>query len=417
MIEDKQLEKIYKRARQIFKGLDVPVYMPNNPEVKLFNIIERPFENQGWNVYISPRNMGKTTSMLLYCLCLGQASYELINQRITFAYIRTVANMITEKNMTTLFGVINDYKDKNGKGYIEKITDGKYNKVIYKRSIKKFFYCNSTNTGEVEDLLEIPIGHCFSVEECDNYKSSFADELCYALVYDEFIDQFYRNWVYSNLMNLVSTIKRSRKALIFMSANCLDRDYQIFYDFDLVDVIRFMELGDKEVMVTPLGTRVWIEVVAPSGTKNKPVITDDIRRYFGFSSKKLEGITGLQWSYTEYPHAPKQGVDFVRFDDDVRIYIQYYQNPMQIELVTYKEVLYLYVHRFTGDYKGDYIVYTNDPMKIDPHFVYGFGHGTKLDKLIWRLAEHNRIFFGDNRTGSLFHKYLVETNKNVFKTI
>lgn len=398
----------HKQARKLYKSLGIPEHMPNNEKVTLFDVTKRPYEMQGWNTYLSPRNKGKTTSLLILALCYNWL------YGYTFAYIRTLQNMTVEKSMITLFGVINDYKDKDGRNYIQKITNNTWNRVVFKRNTKKFYYANVDEQGNIIEQSDKILGHVLAVELQDVYKSSFADTNCNILIYDEFIDTYYRSWTYEYLMNLISTVKRSREALIFLSANTLDRDYPIFYDFDLIDIVRELQLGEHEVLETPLGTRLWLEIVAiDEHHADKPPITEDIRKYFGFSSKKLEGITGLNWSYKEYPHAPKQTEDFKRFESDENIYLQYYQNKLQLELCMYQGAPYLFVHRFTGDYRGDYIVYTNS-IVIDSHYRYGFGTGNKLDKIIWKLALDGRVFFGDNRTGSIFNKYLVETDKNAF---
>lgn len=402
----------HKQARKLYRSIGVPETMPNSPQVTLFDITKRPYENQGWNAYISPRNKGKTTSLLLLALCYNWL------YGYTFAYLRTLQTMTVEKSMITLFGVINDYKDENGLNYIEKITKGQWNRVVFKRNTKKFYFANVDEQGNTTEQSEKILGHVLAVELQDVYKSSFADTNCNIIIYDEFIDNFYRSWTFENLMNLISTIKRSRDALIFMSANTLDRDYPLFYDFELVDIIRFLKLGEHEILITELGTRMWLEVVAINEHDiEKQPITEDIRKYFGFKSKKLEGITGLAWSYKMFPHAPKQAEDFKRLEGDERIYLEYYQNKIQIELVLYQNEMYLFVHRFTGDYRGDYIVYTNNVMNQGAHYVYGFGSGNKLDRIIWKLALDGKIFFGDNRTGSLFQKYMVETNKNALENI
>lgn len=402
----------HKQARKLYRSIGVPETMPNNPQVTLFDITKRPYENQGWNAFISPRNKGKTTSLLLLALCYNWL------YGYTFAYLRTLQTMTVEKSMITLFGVINDYKDGNGLNYVEKITNGRWNKVIFKRNTKKFYYATVDEQGNITEQCENILGHVLPIELQEIYKSSFADTRCDFIIWDEFIDNFYRSWTFENLMNLVSTIKRSRDALIFMSANTLDRDYPLFYDFELVDIIRFLKLGEHEILITELGTRMWLEVVAINEHDiEKQPITEDIRKYFGFKSKKLEGITGLAWSYKMFPHAPKQAEDFKRLEGDERIYLEYYQNKIQIELVLYQNDMYLFVHRFTGDYRGDYIVYTNNVMNQGAHYVYGFGSGNKLDRIIWKLALDGKVFFGDNRTGSLFQKYMVETNKNALENI
>ena len=51
----------HKQARKLYKSIGVPEVMPNNPQVTLFDITKRPFEKQGWNMFISPRNKIKSS--------------------------------------------------------------------------------------------------------------------------------------------------------------------------------------------------------------------------------------------------------------------------------------------------------------------------------------------------------------------
>ena len=112
--------------------------------------------------------------------------------------------MTVEKSMITLFGVINDYKDKDGKNYVEKITGGRWNKVIFKRNTKKFYFANVDNEGNVTEQSEKILGHVLAIELQDVYKSSFADTMCDVIIYDEFIDTYYRSWTFEYLMNYLA---------------------------------------------------------------------------------------------------------------------------------------------------------------------------------------------------------------------
>ena len=102
----------YKLIRKEFKKLKIPkdVYDPS----------KLPLETAKWYISMSPRGVGKTTNLLL----LGMEFNK--NYGTEIQYIRFHESMIQNKNIKDLFEVIVQH------GYIEKLTGGKYNNVIYK---------------------------------------------------------------------------------------------------------------------------------------------------------------------------------------------------------------------------------------------------------------------------------------------
>ena len=95
--------------RKEFKRLKIPK--------DVYNPLTIPLEWSKFNVLLSPRSKGKTTNILLLGLIFNKL-YGTVLQ-----YIRSSHDMITPSKAGSLFSVIQQ------NGYIEKLTDGKYNSI------------------------------------------------------------------------------------------------------------------------------------------------------------------------------------------------------------------------------------------------------------------------------------------------
>ena len=77
--------------------------------------------NATWNVYVSDRSNGKTTSWLIYAI----KAYDMYG--IVTHYIRSSRTMITQSAVMTIFNVI------LSNNYITKLTHDKWNSICYMR--------------------------------------------------------------------------------------------------------------------------------------------------------------------------------------------------------------------------------------------------------------------------------------------
>ena len=91
---------------------------------EFYNPIKCPFEKCKWFVNLSDRSTGKTTNWIL----LGMIMNKLYGT--TIQYIRQTNDMITPRNSKNLFDTILSC------GYVEKITEGEYNTIVYKVTSK-----------------------------------------------------------------------------------------------------------------------------------------------------------------------------------------------------------------------------------------------------------------------------------------
>lgn len=397
----------FKKVRALYKKLKVPKYNEDTitEDYKgdlLFKLLDRPFEHFAYNVLISSRGVGKTSELLLVGLIMNR----LFNT--TTVYVRTYTNMTTEGKTITLYNILNDYINEDGKNYIEVIYDGEYNRVVLNNRQKKFYLAYIDEDGNEVRRSKTAITHILSIEQADYVKSTFNDINANWFLYDEAVEKYYANWIYSSLMQLISTVKRKRQDFwIFLIGNSLDRQYRLFDEFDIRDIMDIIQMGESITATTELGTKIRVETVTQFEKERK--ITDDIRKFFGFKSKELESITGLDWSYKEYPHAPKQDEDFQIVESS--IYFLYYQKLLRCEPVIYNGALYFYIHKANKLPDHDFICYHNKPV-IDSGYRFQFGIGDDLDRVIYKYCKAGKVFFGTNHDGAVFDKYINEASMN-----
>lgn len=401
------MEYDFKKVRQLYKTLKVPKYNLDTVTEDyagdlIFKTCERPFEHFAYNCYISPRGVGKTTDVILTGMCMNKL------YGTTISYVRTYTSMTTEGKTSTLFNIINDFLDDEGKNYVEKLYDGDYNRVVLNNRQKKFYLAFVDEDGNEVRRSHAPLCHILSVEDADTYKSTLNDINNNWFVYDECVEKYYASWIYENLMQLISTVKRKRLDFwIFLIGNSLDRQYHLFDEFDIREIMDVIQLGEKYQIQTDIGTKVYVEAVTQFAKERK--LTEDIIKFFGFKSKSLESITGLDWTYKEYPHAPKQDEDFNKIDSS--IYFLYFNKLLRCEPVIYKGALYFYIHKAKKLPDHDFICYHNKPV-VEAGYRYQFGVGDDLDKVIYKYCKNGKVFFGTNHDGAVFDKYINEATIN-----
>ena len=155
----------WKKARKDYKKLNVPQH--------LYNPCREPLEQSKHHIILSQRSAGKTTNLIL----LGMILHK--NHGIIIHYIRSREEYITPKNIKDLMSTIQSF------GYIEKITDGKYNSCYYHS--RRWYYCNRDNDGNITEQDNNHFMMCMSFDNNDSYKSSYTCHVADFIIVDEFI--------------------------------------------------------------------------------------------------------------------------------------------------------------------------------------------------------------------------------------
>lgn len=362
-----------------------------------YNPTHIPFQKSRYYHLLSARGTGKTTNVLLWCMCARKVH----DGFPVLAYVRQRLDMIMPKNMGTLFGVI------VAAGYIEKLTDGKYNNVIYKS--RKYYYCKTDSEGNVEEIDPKHFMICLSLDKHQDIKSSVSEPHCDFLIMDEYISEYYNN-DFMRLMDTESTLFRDRVSChVFMLANTIEKNSIWFREFEIYDDVQYIDFGQSRVIESALGTNVYVEVVKSSeGKQGKQKVSQ--RLYFGFKNPLLSSITGsCVWAMNNHPHIPQMEEEDRCISN--RHFVDHFGRLLKIELWDCRKLgIIALVHNATRTY-DDSIIYTLDEIKSSNQ-RYSLGW-TNMDKFIFRLYARNKFYYATNEVGDFFNNYVNQCKRSV----
>lgn len=356
-----------------------------------FNLCDTDIKNSSWIIAMSPRaTSGKTTNVLLY----GLIMYKLYGTKT--AYVRSHDFMIEKKLTGDMFDVILE------NNYINKIFDAKWNSVFYFGG-KFYLTLIDTETGEVIEKDDTPFLRLFSIQSYQKYKSTVNDYFLDFVVMDEFVSTHYLQDEFEHLCDLLATLFRLRlSGRVILLSNTVDKYSQYFKELCIFDDIIKMEFGDSKTIVSPLGTRVNVNMLK-MGVPQKKMRGEQVRKLFGFPNPKLASITGSStWAIKNYLHIPKE----INYENEITIdrYIVFNGNYVRIRLINddVRGICVLFT-KATKLYDDAYI-YTIDEL-IESKYKYKLGN-TQIDKMLWCWVVNNRAYYDTNETGYIVERYL-----------
>ena len=377
--------------REEYLKLDVPSMY--------YDPLKMPIPETKWNIIMSERSRGKTSEILL----LGMVMNKLYGTHIQ--YLRSREEMIVKKNSEDLFTVI------VREGYVEKLTNGQYNSIVYRS--RRWYYQKVDEDGN--EIERSPEQFCtmLSIDRAEIYKSAYNSPLGDYIVFDEFIERAYYPDLFISLVDLIKTIARDRLSVIIVClANTIDKNAIILKDLMITEAIEDMKQGDAKEIVTPKGTRIYVEIMAKvqkkAGKKRQKVNTE----YYGFDNNRISGITGSDtWAVDSYPHTPKH---FKILQKNHYLILNGKLINMEIcqtippddkyELEYYEDQIFINLHPATKTY-DDSVIYTLDADVYDSRKRFKFGM-MDFDKWLWGKYNQNLFTYADNTTGALVDKYI-----------
>lgn len=364
-----------KEINKVYKKLGVPD--------EYFNPVEMPLqESIGHYVLLSERSTGKTTNILLWSLCANKVD------GLTPVYIRYSHDSIAPKNLNKLVNVIIQC------GYVEKLTDGAYNTMIYRAG--EWRYAKERD-GEIVSKSGV-IMYALSMDRADLYKSTFNAPKGDIIIYDEFIRDYYSANEFIRFLDLVKTVQRDREGVkVFWLANTINTENEYLYELEIHDGILTMQPGESDVFRTSLGMPIYCNIISNKKlSKHKKLVN---RLLYGFNKPELNSITGGGWSHSIYPHI--ETVDEKSVVSN-RHYIQYMDRLLHIKVVRYNRMTIAEITRATRTYP-DSIIYT-DTFPADYRYRHGRGY-TQGDRLIWDLIDRRMVRFQNNQIAALFYNF------------
>lgn len=355
-----------------------------------FNISLTPFEQQCWNVFLSTRARGKTTSALLTAMVV----HKIYNYRIEYA--RLQSDDITPKSHSSFFDKMIE------KGLISRVTEGKYNSCIYKSG---YWYYVRMEDGQIVEKSNEAFMHCFSIRKSFDLKSSYNSN-GKIIIYDEFIDYTkpYNDY-FVNLCDCMSTIFRDSIGWVWLLANTIDPQSIWFKELGVSREVAKMKQGetlriDKENM-----TPVFVQILPADLSEKKKKHNLAL---FSFNNSKLDSITGAGngWQMRIYPRLQKGGREYI-FQN---IYINADGFFVRLDIVNSEKVGYCLVVTDTEvgtlyEFKEDAIILTTQDI-TSKNELYKLNNNNKLIKLIVKLMRANKIYYTSNEAGVTFDSFI-----------
>lgn len=377
--------------REEYLKLDVPsIY---------YDPLKMPIPETKWNIIMSERSRGKTSEILL----LGMVMNKLYGTHIQ--YLRSREEMIVKKNSEDLFTVI------VREGYVEKLTNGQYNSIVYRS--RRWYYQKVDEDGNEVERSPEQFCTMLSIDRAEIYKSAYNAPLGDYIVFDEFIERAYYPDLFISLVDLIKTIARDRLSVVIVClANTIDKNAIILKDLMITEAIEYMKQGDAKEIVTPKGTRIYVEIMAKvqkkAGKKRQKVNTE----YYGFDNNRISGITGADtWAVDSYPHPPKH---FKILQKNHYLILNEKLINMEIcqtlppeddsDADYYEDQIFINLHPATKTY-DDSVIYTLDADVYDSRKRFKFGM-MDFDKWLWGKYNQNLFTYADNTTGALVDKYI-----------
>lgn len=335
---------------------------------------------------IGDRSCGKTYAVL------SEIVKEYFQSGKQGAIIRRYEEDFRQKRAATMFSAL------ESNGVINKLSGGKYNKIVYKAGA---WYPSKGN-----EMSDHPIAYRFSLASMEHDKSTSYPDIGIIFL-DEFASRNgYLRDEFVLFMNVISTIVRLRNDVkIYMCANPVNQYCPYFSEMGITR-IKEMKPGDLDVY-TYGHSDLKVAVEFAGGNKvSKP---SDL--YFAFDNPRLKMITSGEWEIPTYPHAPEsikpkdiKQVIIVLFDDEV----------IQGDIVKNSNNTYIYFHRKTTEIKNEdkdiiYSDYTSPKINWSSNILKP---RNKIEEIVYKLISTNKMFFQDNTVGEIINNYIKWCGKD-----
>lgn len=370
---------IYKE----YKKLKCPddIYDPTTYPINVVN----------WGVLMSARSRGKTTAWLL----IGLLLYK--HYGIQTGYVRQTDRMTTATKAKELYNVVCEY------GYITKIFGEEWNSIYLYQ--KHWYLCKRDDDGNIVEKCTDDCTMMLSVDKSAEYKSTLTKPRMDLILFDEMISNNYRPDEFIDLCQLISTIKRKRiSTKIICLSNMVTPYNQYLNELCLREVALKLKAGEHTIVESPLGLKIYYEVLDTKKLQNKTTIIQNIS-YFGFPNKQLSAITGEDWEIKNYPHLPRPLENESREIISRDCYVYCFGNYICMEF-WHSDILGYYVNfrPYPLQVPDNAIIFT-DGIPTKSNEFYGMGENTPTKKL-WNLYFAHRDFYAYNDIGHMIENFI-----------
>ena len=344
-----------------------------------------------YNLIFGERSNGKTYAALSYGI------EQFVKTGAQMAYIRRWMEDLRGKRSENLFAnhAVN--------GFIEKVTDGKFNEVFYMGNKWFLSYYDKEKGKRFPD--DVPFCYGFSLSAQEHEKSSSYPRVK-TIVFDEFLTrQYYLPDEFMLFMNLLSTIIRQRDDVkVFMLGNTVNKYCPYFTEMGLKQV-PIMEQGTIDIYKFGEGGAVVAVEYCSSIVKDKAS-----NKYFCFNNQNLQMITGGKWELAVYPHLPTK---YKPKDVLFTYYIKFNDVTLQGNIIQVGNENFTYIHMKTTPIKEEdtALIYSLE-MNGKPNYKRRLmSSATYLEQQVARYFAIDKVFYQDNEIGEIVRNYLVTSSK------
>ena len=344
-----------------------------------------------YNLIFGERSNGKTYAALSYGI------ENFVKTGAQMAYIRRWMEDLRGKRSENLFAnhAVN--------GFIEKVTDGKFNEVFYMGNKWFLSYFDKEKGKRFPD--DVPFCYGFSLSAQEHEKSSSYPRVK-TIVFDEFLTrQYYLPDEFMLFMNLLSTIIRQRDDVkVFMLGNTVNKYCPYFTEMGLKQV-PIMEQGTIDIYKFGEGGAVVAVEYCSSIVKDKAS-----NKYFCFNNQNLQMITGGKWELAVYPHLPTK---YKPKDVLFTYYIKFNDVTLQGNVIQVGNENFTYIHMKTTPIKEEdtALIYSLE-MNGKPNYKRRLmSSATYLEQQVGRYFAIDKVFYQDNEVGEIVRNYLVTSSK------
>lgn len=344
-----------------------------------------------YNLIFGERSNGKTYAALSYGI------EQFVKTGAQMAYIRRWMEDLRGKRSENLFAnhAVN--------GFIEKVTDGKFNEVFYMGNKWFLSYYDKEKGKRFPD--DVPFCYGFSLSAQEHEKSSSYPRVK-TIVFDEFLTrQYYLPDEFMLFMNLLSTIIRQRDDVkVFMLGNTVNKYCPYFTEMGLKQV-PIMEQGTIDIYKFGEGGAVVAVEYCSSIVKDKAS-----NKYFCFNNQNLQMITGGKWELAVYPHLPTK---YKPKDVLFTYYIKFNDVTLQGNIIQVGNENFTYIHMKTTPIKEEdtALIYSLE-MNGKPNYKRRLmSSATYLEQQVARYFAIDKVFYQDNEIGEIVRNYLITSSK------
>lgn len=354
--------------------------------MKYYSLKKILAEKADYNIIIGERSNGKTYAVLCHILdCYT-------SHGIQGAYLRRWKEDVQGKRADNVFASI------VSNGYVNKITDGKYDNIIFSRGAWHLAKYDVDTKKMKAD--KTPFCFAFSLSEVEHDKSVSYPNIG-VIVFDEFLTRrMYLPDEFIIFMNVLSTIIRDRENVsIFMLGNTVNKFCPYFEEMGLTN-IPTMEQGSIDIY--SFGNKLKIAVEYCSETKSGK----KSNKFFSFNNPRLNMITKGKWELAIYPHLP-EGYKIKPSSILFSFTIVFNNKKLGCDVVLQDNDYFLYIRPRTSEIKPNELVYTLD-YTPSPFVRKTFTQPVdSIDNKIRGFFSTNQVYYQSNDIGEIVRNYLL----------